>query len=182
MIITANFLLLFSWCLFLLIDSARFCCSAENLSASRSLVETYVRPEQTTADTTSKHITDYHHKNDRIKDVGIGFEPPPWDIAGWVENPGRWRGLLTFVIDFYTVFARGIVSTHRLQHKTKARLPHPPSPADADGTLHTHMHTLIHTQIHTPTLPILLPAHPWKRKNRCPGAVQWVWISSDEAH
>lgn len=50
--------------------------SAENLGASQVCVETYDGPEQMTADTTSKHITDYHHKNDRIKDVRIGFEPP----------------------------------------------------------------------------------------------------------
>lgn len=52
----------------------------------------YFGGEQMTADSTSKHIKDYHHKNDRIKDVKIGFEPPSGDIAGWVENEGLVRG------------------------------------------------------------------------------------------
>lgn len=48
--------------------------------------------EQMTTDTTSKHIKDYHHKNYRIKDVKIGFEPLPGDVAGWVENGGGGEG------------------------------------------------------------------------------------------
>lgn len=59
----------------------------------------YFDMEQITTDTTSKHIKDYHHKNDRIKDVKIGFEALNGDIAVWVENGG-------------------IVSAHRLQHRT----------------------------------------------------------------
>lgn len=51
-------------------------------------VKMYLGMEQMTTDTTSKHIKDYHHKNDRIKDVKIGFEPPSGDVAGWVENEG----------------------------------------------------------------------------------------------
>ena len=46
----------------------------------------YFDVEQITTDTTSKHIKDYHHKNDRIKDVRIGFEPLSGDAAGWVED------------------------------------------------------------------------------------------------
>lgn len=40
--------------------------------------------EQMTTDTTSERIKDYHHKNDRIKDVRVGFEAPSGDVAGWV--------------------------------------------------------------------------------------------------
>lgn len=48
----------------------------------------YFDLEQITTDTTSKTIKDYHHKNDRIKDVRMGFEPLSGDVAGWVENWG----------------------------------------------------------------------------------------------
>lgn len=150
-----------------MMDSAGFCYSAENLSLSRCGVETYISPEQMTTDTTSKHITDYHRKNDRIKDVSIGFEPPSWDVAGWVENLGRWRGLLTFVIDFYALYLLGALLAHTA---SSPRLRQAPSQCRR------------HLNARTPTLPILLPPHPWKLKNRCPGAVQQVWISSDEAH
>lgn len=52
----------------------------------------YFGGEQMTADSTSKHIKDYHHKNYRIKDVKTNFEPPSGDIARWVENEGLVRG------------------------------------------------------------------------------------------
>lgn len=52
----------------------------------------YFGTEQMTTDTTSEHITDYHHKNDRINDVKIGFEPLSWDADGWLENDGGGEG------------------------------------------------------------------------------------------
>lgn len=68
-----------------------------------------------TTDTTSEHIKDYHHKNDRIKDVKIGFEPASGDAAGWVENGRVWKGVDICYTLLHVVFAGGIVSTHRLQ-------------------------------------------------------------------
>lgn len=78
----------------------------------------YFGTEQMTTDTISKHIKDYHHKNDRIKDVKIGFEPVSWDAAGWVENEGVERGVNICYRFLHSVFAGGIVSTHRLQPRT----------------------------------------------------------------
>lgn len=72
----------------------------------------YFGVEQMTTDTTSKHIKDYHHKNDRIKDVKIGFEPLSRDIAGWIENEGLGRGVNICYRLLHAVFAGGIVSTH----------------------------------------------------------------------
>lgn len=100
------------------------------LGARQTCVETSAAPEQMTVDTTSKHIADYHHKNDRIKDVRIGFEPPSWDVAGWVENLGKGGVLLTFVIDFYPLYLLGALLAHtacspRLrQAHSKCRRPH----------------------------------------------------------
>lgn len=75
----------------------------------------YFDGEQITTDTTSKHIKDYHHKNDRIKDVRIGFEPLSGDVAGRVENGG---GVNICYRPLHSVFAGGIVSTQRLQPRT----------------------------------------------------------------
>lgn len=75
----------------------------------------YVGMEQMTTDTTSKHIKDYHHKNDRIKDVKIGFEPLSGDVAGWVKNEGVERDVNICYRFLHSVFAGGIVSTHCLQ-------------------------------------------------------------------
>lgn len=52
----------------------------------------YFGLEQMPTDTTSKHIKDYHHKNDRIKYVKTGFEALSGDFAEWVENRGVDRG------------------------------------------------------------------------------------------
>lgn len=68
-----------------------------------------------TADITSKHIKDYHHKNDRIKDVKDGFEPFSGDVAGWVECEGLCGGVDICYTLLHVVFAGGIVSTHSLQ-------------------------------------------------------------------
>lgn len=75
----------------------------------------YFGVEQTTTDITSNHIKDYHHKNERIKDVKIDFEPFSGDWAGWVENEGVYRGVDICYTLPHVVFAGGIVSTHRLQ-------------------------------------------------------------------
>lgn len=66
--------------------------SSKDLWVPQACVKMYFSFLQMTTDTTSKHIKDYHHKNDRIKDVKIGFEPLSGDVAGWVENEGvgRW--------------------------------------------------------------------------------------------
>lgn len=58
--------------------------AVENLRAPQASVKTLCCTEQMTTDTTSERIKDYHHKNDRIKDVRVGFEPPSGDVAGWV--------------------------------------------------------------------------------------------------
>lgn len=114
---------------------------------TQACVETYISPEQMTADTTSKHITDYHHKNDRIKDVSIGFEPPSWDVAGWVENPRRWRGLLTFVIDFYTLYLLGALLAHTAS-SPRLRQP-PPLTQQMQTAPHAHTCTQTHTHKYT---------------------------------
>ncbi len=84
----------------------------------RAGVEMYFGLEQMTTDTTSKHIKDYHHKNHRIKDVKIDFEPLSGDVAGWVEREGAGRGVNICYRLLRSVFAGGIVSTHRLQLRT----------------------------------------------------------------
>lgn len=87
-------------------------------SISSWTVKMYFSVEQMATDTTSSHIKDYHHKNARIKDVKIGFEPHSGDWAGWVENGGGvWRGVDICYTLPHVVFAGGIVSTHRLQHR-----------------------------------------------------------------
>lgn len=98
-------------------------------------VKTYSGEEQITTDTTSNHIKDYHHKNDRIKVVKIGFEAPSGDVPGWMENEGVeervnicWRLL-------HAVFAGGIVSTHRLQPRIWA------GPQQMQPPLYTHTHS-----------------------------------------
>lgn len=58
------------------------------LCVPHACVEMYCGVEQITTDTTSKHIKDYHHKNGRIKDVKIGFEPLSGDLAGRMEDEG----------------------------------------------------------------------------------------------
>lgn len=82
---------------------------------TESCVEMYFDVEQMTIDTTSKHIKDYHHRNDRIKHVKTGFEALSGDIAEWVENEGVERGVNICYRVLHAVFAGGIVSTHRLQ-------------------------------------------------------------------
>lgn len=77
-----------------------------------------------------------------LKDVRIGFEPPSWDVAGWVENLGKGGVLWTFVIDFYPLYLLGALLAHtacspRLrQAHSRCRRPH------------THAHT--NTQPHFP--------------------------------
>lgn len=76
-------------------------------------VEMYFGVDQMTTDTLSKQITDYHHKNDRIKYVKAGFELVSGDV-GLVESEGAERGVNICYRLQHAVFAGGIVSTHRL--------------------------------------------------------------------
>lgn len=72
-----------------------------------------------------------------------------WDVAGWVENQGRWRRLLTFVIDFSTLYLLGALLAHTA---SSPRLRQAPSRCRWH-LMHTHTHTPLHSPFyyhHTP--------------------------------
>lgn len=115
-------------------------------------VEMYFSVQQMTPDTTSKHIKDYHHKNDRIKHVSTGFEPFSGDVARWRAGGhggvGGWRAF-TLVIDSNTLYLLGALLAHTpppAQDLGKA--PSRCRPAWYTHTKHTHTDT--HSGTDTP--------------------------------